>query len=147
MKKNKQRFSAYMTVEVSLLFPLILILLVCIMYLIFLKYDQVTAFQNGIIAVLYGKSYSDKEEEDIVTAVYESLNRLNEEQYLALDSLKLKTDMENNKIQAVQSGVMNIPGLPAQMSGKMEFNEKAVVNRNNYVFYIRQIRKVKQTDD
>ena len=66
IKKNKG-LSAYMTVEASLLFPMIVFMLVIILYLILFKYNEVTVFQNAAIAALYGKdfSYTDEKKEEL----------------------------------------------------------------------------------
>ena len=86
MKARKKTTSAYMTVEVSLLFPIILMILVCIIYIIFYSYNEAIAFQNAAIAALYGKSCSNSEKKEIelVDNVYTTLERLNNNQYIAL---------------------------------------------------------------
>ena len=57
MRKKEGEINAYMTVEISLLFPTILVLILCIIYFIFYSYNSTVAFQNSAICALYGKNF------------------------------------------------------------------------------------------
>ena len=82
--RKKEFISAYMTLEISLLFPMILTVLVCVIYLFFYSYNQTVAFQNAAISALYGKgfAYTDTESSVLTQKMYDVLERLNKNQYL-----------------------------------------------------------------
>lgn len=143
--RKKKELSAYMTTEVSLLFPVILLLLVIILYLIFFKYNQVIIFQNAFITALYGTdcAYEDEKKEDLVGRMYEVLKKINSNQYLAISSLEQKVIIEKNNINVIQNTSMKIPFFSEEISNEMIISEKAVVEIKNYIFYMRQIRKVR----
>ena len=149
MMRKRKKLSAYMTVEISLLFPIIVLLLVSILYLIFLEYNQVTAFQNAGITALYGKcfSYSGENKTELVGRMYDVLESLNDDQYLAISSIKQKVTIENNDIKVIQSIGMKTPFLSEEIMEEMKFSEKLVVDAKNYIFYVRQVRKVKEKND
>lgn len=149
MKRKKKMVSAYMTIEASLLFPIIIVLIICIVYLIFYAYNQTIAFQNAAIAALYGKSFSygDENETALLDNIYSVLEKLNENQYVALDDLKQTVSLENKDIKIVQSGSVSMPFLPEEIVSELAFTENVSVNMQNTVFYIRQIRKVKQNEN
>ena len=109
MKKNRKMISAYMTVEVSLLFPIIIMLLLCLFYLVFYSHNRTVAHQNASIATLYGKSYEYAAESnrELTDIVYGVLTRVNEDQYLAVHKFKQSVKMEQEKIIITQ--VRNLP--------------------------------------
>ena len=103
--------SAYMTVEVSLLFPIIIMLLLCLFHLVFYSYNRTVAHQNASIATLYGKSYEYAAESnrELTDIVYGVLTRVNEDQYLAVHKFKQSVKMEQEKIIITQKGTVSIP--------------------------------------
>ena len=98
--KKKRDVSAYMTVEVSLLFPIILMVILCVIYLSFYSYNKTLAFQNAGICALYGKNGFDTKEdkEELVEKMYSILETLNEGQYIAPRYLKQSVYLKNNQI-------------------------------------------------
>ena len=82
MRKKEKEVAAYMTLEISLLFPLILSVILCIIYFLFYSYNSTVAFQNAAIGALYGKYFShENEDKDVqVNQMYQVLELLNEEQ-------------------------------------------------------------------
>lgn len=147
MKKDK-RISAYMTVEVSLLFPLIITVIMCVLYLTFYSYNRTIAFQDGAICALYGKnfSYTKMEEAGQVERMYLVLERLNKDQYLLLNNVKQKVNIVGNYISVYQEGNVNIPLLSPEIMSKLSFSESIKVEKKRAVFHIRQIRKVKNDE-
>lgn len=149
MKRKKKQVFAYMTVEVSLLFPIIITILVCILYLVFYSYNQTIAFQNGAIAALYGKSFSYTEDENtrLADRTYTVLQKLNQNQYMAVNSFKQTVSIENNNIKITQNGNVKMPLFNENIMSRMDFTETNVVDIQNKVFYMRQIRKVKKNEN
>ena len=147
MKREKD-ISAYMTVEVSLLFPIIIVLIMCVIYLAFYSYNKAMAFQNAGISALYGKNglgeVEDKEE--WVEKMYRVLELINQGQFMAASNSKQQVSIENSHIVIVQEGNVNIPLLNKEFMSKLGFSEKVRVNRKNGVFFIRQVRKVKNNE-
>lgn len=148
IKKNKG-LSAYMTVEASLLFPMVVFMLVIILYLILFKYNEVTVFQNAAIAALYGKdfSYTDEKKEELTQRIYGILEKLNDNQFLAISALEKEVKLESNDIIICQSGSMEIPFFSGEMENELSLSEKVIVDTKNYIFYIRQMRKVRENDN
>lgn len=149
MVRGRKSFSAYMTVEASLLFPIIILLLVSLLNIVFFKYNQTMAFQNIAITALYGKSFSYKDEinEELVGRMYGVLEKLNTNQYLAISESAQEVNIENNDIQIIQNVSMKMPLFGEEMSEDMIISEKMVLDTKNNIFYMRQIRKVKEEND
>ena len=72
MKKEKD-ISAYMTVEVSLLFPIIVMVILCVIYLAFYSYNKTLAFQNAGICALYGKNAVTRRGKEYYCCIISSL--------------------------------------------------------------------------
>lgn len=146
MRKKEKFVSAYMTLELSLLFPMILTVLICVIYLFFYSYNQTVAFQNAAISALYGKgfAYTDTESSVLTQKMYDVLERLNKNQYLSMKSLKQTVEINKNDIKVLQTGDMVMPLLHDEIVSKFHFEEAVVLDLPNNVFYIRQIRKVKK---
>lgn len=146
MRKKEKVVSAYMTLELSLLFPMILTVLICVIYLFFYSYNQTVAFQNAAISALYGKgfAYTDTESSVLTQKMYDVLERLNKNQYLSMKSLKQTVEINKNDIKVSQTGDMVMPLLHNEIISKFRFEEKVVLDLQDSVFYIRQVRKVKK---
>lgn len=146
---KKKDFSAYMTVEACLLFPIILLLLVSLLNLVFFKYNQTMAFQNAAITALYGKSFSYEDEinEELTGRMYGVLEKLNDNQYLALSELEQKVNIEHNDITIIQNMSMKMPLFGEETSEDMTISEKMIIDTKNNIFYMRQIRKVRKEND
>lgn len=147
--RKKEFISAYMTLEISLLFPMILTVLICVIYLFFYSYNQTVAFQNAAISALYGKgfAYTDTESSVLTQKMYDVLERLNKNQYLSMKSLKQTVEINKNDIKVLQTGDMVMPLLHDEIVSKFHFEEAVVLDLPNNVFYIRQIRKVKKDEN
>ena len=147
--RKKEFISAYMTLEISLLFPMILTVLICVIYLFFYSYNQTVAFQNAAISALYGKgfAYTDTESSVLMQKMYDVLERLNKNQYLSMKSLKQTVEINKNDIKVLQTGDMVMPLLHDEIVSKFHFEEAVVLDLPNNVFYIRQIRKVKKDEN
>ena len=147
MKKN-EGISAYMTVEVSLLFPIIIMMIVCVIYLTYYSYDKTLAFQNAGICAMYGKNglgiVDDKEE--WVEKMYQVLEIINEGQFMASSNLIQQVSIEKNNIVISQEGNVNIPLLNQDFMSQLNYSEKVKISEQKGVFYIRQIRKVKNNE-
>lgn len=146
MRKKEKVISAYMTLELSLLFSMILTVLICVIYLFFYSYNQTVAFQNAAISALYGKgfAYTDTESSVLTQKMYDVLGRLNKNQYLSIKSLKQIVEINKNDIKVSQTGDMVMPLLHNEIISKFRFEEKVVLDLQDSVFYIRQVRKVKK---
>lgn len=143
---RKKDLPAYMTVEVSLLFPSILIVLLCLIYLTFYSYNKTLSFQNAGICALYGKNGFDTkmDNEETVERMYHILETLNEGQYIAPTNLKQRVSIEKNQIIVGQEGNANIPLLNQEIISELDFSEEVKVGSQKNIFYIRQLRKAKK---
>ncbi len=145
---QKKEFSAYLTLEISLLFPIIVTILTCIIYLIFYSYNCTIAFQNAAICALYGKglSYMDVKVSERVDRMYTILETLNEDQYIATNHFKQKAGVDGNSIIVSQEGNVNMPLLIPGIMSEFNFSEGMEVQCRKSTFYIRQIRKGKNNE-
>lgn len=141
--RGKKEANAYMTVEISLLFPLVVIILMCIIYMTFYSYNRAIAFQNAAITALYGQNGFFLEDEKQHERMYTVLENLNEGQYIAIDKLRQKVSIEKNRYVVKQGGNVNIPLLSSEIMSELGFKESIKVKKYEAVFYIRQIRRVK----
>lgn len=148
MRKKEKEVAAYMTLEISLLFPLILSVILCIIYFLFYSYNSTVAFQNAAICALYGKYFShENEDKDVqVNQMYQVLELLNEEQYIMQTDLKQKVAVEGKNIVIMQKGNVNIPLLNPEIMSRLDFEECVEVKMENAVSYLRGIRKVKNEE-
>ena len=146
MKKRKD-ISAYMTVEVSLLIPIIVMVILCVIYLAFYSYNKALAFQNAGICALYGKNgLEETEDKEWVEKMYRVLQLINKGQFMAASNLKQQVSIENSHIVISQEGNVKIPIFNQEIMSKLSFSEKVRVSEQNGVFLIRQIRKVKNNE-
>lgn len=146
MKKEKD-ISAYMTVEVSLLFPIIVMVILCVIYLAFYSYNKTLAFQNAGICALYGKNgLEEVEDKEWVERMYRVLQLVNKGQFMGISNLKQRVSIENSRIVILQEGNVNIPMLNQEIMSKLSFSEKVKISEHSGVFFIRQIRKVKNDE-
>ena len=146
MKKEKD-ISAYMTVEVSLLFPIIVMVILCVIYLAFYSYNKALAFQNAGICALYGKNgLEETEDKEWVEKMYRVLQLINKGQFMAALNLKQQVSIENSHIVISQEGNVKIPIFNQEIMSKLSFSEKVKVSEQSGVFFIRQVRKVKNNE-
>ena len=146
MKKRKD-ISAYMTVEVSLLFPIIVMVILCVIYLAFYSYNKALAFQNAGICALYGKNgLEGSEDKEWVEKMYRVLQLINKGQFMAASNLKQQVSIENSHIVISQEGNVKIPIFNQEIMSKLSFSEKVKVSEQSGVFFIRQVRKVKNNE-
>ena len=145
---QKKEVEAYLTIEVSLLFPIIITILTCIIYQMFYKYNSTIAFQNAAICALYGQSFSymDTKVNEQVDRMYTVLETLNENQYVAANQFKQKVNVEGNSILVSQKGNVNIPLLVGGIMSEYGFSEGVEVQCRKSTFYIRQIREGKNNE-
>ncbi len=142
---KKKNFKAYMTLEVSLLFPIIFTVLLCTIYLTFYSYNRTIAYQNLLIAGMYAQNSANTETIDVAFKgrTYRLLENLNKNQYLALDNLKQVVCVEGKELKQEHQGTMTIPFLTKDIQNKLDFYESVTLDIQNNIFYIRQIRKLK----
>lgn len=144
--KKERWVGAYMTVEVSLLFPTIFMVLICLMYLVFFSYNDAISYQNSAISVLYGKLLNSIEREEQADKVYAILETLNQNQYIAEKYHKQKVCIEGKSIVVEQSGCINIPLFSEKRSEQIRYISEITVKVTDPVFYIRQVRKVESDE-
>ena len=144
MKKQGKNISAYMSLEVSMLFPIIIVMLLCLMYIFYFSYNRAMAFQNGAITALYAKGlYSTTIKEEVwAERAYDVLGKLNDSQYIALEELKQKVTKKKNDICVIQSGKMDVALLGTEFINKFNFIQSVTLDLQENTFYIRQVRKV-----
>ena len=145
--KKRRDVSAYMTVEVSLLFSIVFMILLCVIYLAFYSYNKTLAFQNAGICALYGKNgLEETEDKEWVEKMYRVLQLINKGQFMAASNLKQQVSIENSHIVISQEGNVKIPIFNQEIMSKLSFSEKVKVSEQSGVFFIRQVRKVENNE-
>lgn len=149
MKKHKKTVSAYMTLEISLLFPIILTSMIIMLYFIFFSYNRTVAFQNAAITALYGQNskVDEPSNEKVKDDMKEVLKNLNENQYISVREVEKSVSVAKNKIQVTQKGSIYAPILIEDMDNQMCFLESVVLKNREPVSYIRKIRKVMEDEN
>ena len=143
---KKKMADAYMTVEISIIFPFIVMILMCVFYVTFYSYNRTIAFQNAAVTALYGKYNNILEEDNRTEGMYKVLKILNKGQYMAVTNMKQSVTAEFGQLSVEQKGNVNIPILHWKIISKLDFSEKVTVGEYNPVFQIRQMRKVKNNE-
>ena len=96
---------------------------------------------------MYGKyGLEEVEDKEWVERMYRVLQLVNKGQFMGISNLKQRVSIENSRIVILQEGNVNIPMLNQEIMSKLSFSEKVKISEHSGVFFIRQIRKVKNDE-
>lgn len=146
MGRKNYEASGYMTVEATLIMPLVLYICVFIIYAGFYQYDRCLMKQDAYRAALRGSSTYRNSNQEVYNAAFETLERIGKEKYAAAS---YTCDISVNRTVAVQmEGSVQMPF--RAMSGlvgasRWEIKEKAESKCINPVFFIRTCRQLEKS--
>ena len=138
---------AYMTVEASLLLPMILGGIIFIIFLGFYLYNAVTVKQAVYIAALRGSQVKEESRDAIESYVEQELEKMLCNRILSGENMEIKTKVSDHKVHVEMGLVTNI-SLSQEIDSKINFGtirSKAEASRINPVDIIRSVRKVNES--
>lgn len=94
-RQTNSACAAYMTVEASLLIPMVLCVIVIALYVAFFLYDRCVLYQDAYILCLHESYQKDEGEPAVDTSrMEEEAQELATNRYFALDSLEASADAD-----------------------------------------------------
>ena len=140
----KKEKSAYMTVEASLVIPLILGGIIFVLYIGFYLYNFVTVRQVAYIAALRGSQMKEASSSEIENFVEKQVDELLLGQILAKESIKKEVEVFTGSIKVKIYTSVKIPfaGLLSITDNFWEIRGESRVNRTEPIEIIRGVRKI-----
>lgn len=108
MKKRKKHYDAYMTVEASLLVPLVFIILLLLIYWGFYCYDKSVSVQCSYLAALRGSNQWEMSDAKREAFTLEQLEKLMNETILFMKEEDIYVEAGLTEIKAGVLGSMDI---------------------------------------
>lgn len=136
--------SAYMTVEASLVIPLIFGGIIFILYIGFYLYNFTTVKQVAYIAALRGSQIKDMSSTEIENFVEKQVDELLSGQILAKENIKKEVEVSLGSIKVKIYTSIKIPfaGLTSFADSLWEISGESRVNRVEPIEIIRGVRKI-----
>lgn len=145
MQKKIAAKDAYMTLEATLIMPLVLYICIFIIYMGFYIYDRCIMKQDAYRAALKGSSQYVADNQEVYNEVYRSMENLKQDKYIATECNYEITVRE--RVMVSVKGCIKMPfrGI-AQITGGGEWKieEKAESRCINPVVFIRLCRDLEQ---
>lgn len=140
----KKEKSAYMTVEASLVIPLIWGGIIFVLYIGFYLYNFVTVKQVAYIAALRGSQMKGVSSIEIENFVEKQVDELLLGQILAKESIKKEVEVFTGSIRVKIYTSVKIPfaGLLSITDNFWEIRGESWVNRTEPIEIIRGVRKI-----
>ena len=140
----KKETSAYMTVEASLVIPLIFGGIIFVLYIGFYLYNFVTVRQVAYIAALRGSQMKEASSSEIENFVEKQVDELLLGQILAKESIKKEVEVFTGSIKVKIYTSVKIPfaGLLSITDNFWEIRGESRVNRTEPIEIIRGVRKI-----
>ena len=140
----KKEKSAYMTVEASLVIPLIFGGIIFVLYIGFYLYNFVTVRQVAYIAALRGSQMKEASSSEIENFVEKQVDELLLGQILAKESIKKEVEVFTGSIKVKIYTSVKIPfaGLLSITDHFWEIRGESRVNRTEPIEIIRGVRKI-----
>ena len=140
----KKEKSAYMTVEASLVIPLIFGGIIFVLYIGFYLYNFVTVRQVAYIAALRGSQMKEASSSEIENFVEKQVDELLLGQILAKESIKKEVEVFTGSIKVKIYTSVKIPfaGLLSITDNFWEIRGESRVNRTEPIEIIRGVRKI-----
>lgn len=136
-----------MTIEASLLFPMLLGGIIFIIYMGFYLYNAGTIKQTAYIAALRGSQEKHKNSDAIENYVEQEVQKMLSNRMLVKENMEIKTKVFSNKVSVEIEFGMKAPFFQELWSKinlwKMETKAEAV--RLNPVDIIRNVRKINES--
>ncbi len=152
MKKGRKKYkksnwiNAYLSLEASLIVPLIFMLIICFIYLMFFLYDSCLIKQVAYTAALRGSQEKRLSEKEIEQKVNQNIEELIGNRLIMSSEISRVINVSVFQVEVeIQSVVkMPFPNTFIFNMSEWKINEKAVAKRVDPVSYIRGVRKAKE---
>ncbi len=146
MRRNRifKEAEGYMTLEATMLFPVIMMSLLFLLYMGFYRYDACLTRQDACLIAVAGEI--PYRAELAVNYTQKALKERYPEKYLSYQAGTAKQQTEKDKVQVELAGKVVVPvGVSFFPEGKGRLTTKTIleVPRQNPLEFIRNIRKVK----
>lgn len=148
MKKQFITSDGYMTVEATLIIPMVLYICISIVYIGFFQYDRCVMKQDAYRAALAGSSIYRENNQEVYNASCHMLESYGKEKYIATGCSQevtiqgsVNVSMEGF-VKAPFQGIKDLAGVPG-----WEIKEQAESKCINPVVFIRLCRQIKDNVD
>lgn len=147
MKKDShtRNIDGYMTLEASLVFPIIIYIITCLIYMGFLVYDETLAFQQCYMAGLEAVSVK-RDNQAIYNKASDQLH--SNEWFVALENHQDEIAVKGNEIDVNCKGTIDMPflanGIFPVGQEFWNYEVKTTVEKRDAPFWIRQCRKMEE---
>ena len=101
--------NGYFTVEVSLIFPMIILLTAFLFYLTFFLYNRCVITQDSYMLAFRGSILCGKKADDVTGYVDNQIRQQSVQKYAGLYKLERKADADHRKVTVEARGSMRIP--------------------------------------
>ena len=127
-----------------MVFPMVLLTIVLIIYLLFFQYNRCLTEQDIGILALRGAILQAEDNEDRMQQLKEQAAGLYSEKYIAWDSGEIPVRLEKGKIYVEQSGQIKFPFRGGIFEGNQVWTVTAAYENRiiSPVFFIRSYRKI-----
>lgn len=140
----KKEEKAYMTIEASLILPVIVGGIIFVLYLGIFLYNSCTIKQTAYIAALRGSQIKNMSQKEIETYVEKQIDELLFQQILARDDMKKEINISMGKVTVKMGTDVKMP-FAKLLSAKIDFWEikgEGYANRVDPIEIIRGVRKI-----
>lgn len=148
MIKKINAEGGYMTVEATLILPMVLYVCISIVYIGFFQYDRCVMKQDAYRAALAGSSIYRENGQEVYNASFVMLENIGVQKYIATDCSQKIT--VQGRVNVSMKGVVKVPfqGIKSLtgVSG-WEIKERAQSKCLNPVIFIRMCRQIKNNMD
>jgi len=140
----KKEEKAYMTIEASLIIPVIVGGIIFVLYLGIFLYNSGTIKQTAYIAALRGSQMKNMSQKEMETYVEKQIDELLFQQILAREDMKKEIDISMGKVTVKIGTDVKMP-FANLLSAKIDFweiNGEGYANRVDPIEIIRGVRKI-----
>ena len=145
---NVSQLGGYMTVEATLIMPIVLYLCIFVVYSGFFLYDKCVMKQDAFRAVLKGSSIYGQDNTEAYNAAWEQMNTLTAQKYIATDcQYEVKVQ---NKVSVSINGYIEMPFWSlANLTGSSgwEISETVESRCINPTLFVRMCRQLTEAGD
>lgn len=140
----KKEEKAYMTIEASLILPLIIGGIIFVLYLGIFLYNSCTIKQTANIAALRGSQMKNMSQKEMETYVEKQIDELLFQQILARENIKKEIDISMGKVTVKMGTDVKMPfaDLLSEKIGFWKIKGEGYANRVDPIEIIRGVRKI-----
>lgn len=103
-----KRLDGYFTVEAAMIYPIVLCVIICIIYLLFFQYDRCLMEQSAAVLAIRSCSLPVEQNAEIVSLIMYQAS-LDDRSYIAWDEAEVSVAVKGNDITVKKEGWMKFP--------------------------------------